>query len=338
MKKYIITIVISLVTIITSNAQIDVIPNGNVGIGGVKSPDYRLVVAGSTRLAGVTRWDNWTDVILDWTNPWGAPVLYPEGDLGMDIGKTNNRIGTVNSYQYFTTIGYHWSDKRLKKNINSLNHSLSQIKKLQGVTYNLINDSTKNQPIKNGHKDKDAKHYGLIAQDVQKVYPELVKQDDSTSMLAVNYTGLIPIIIEAIKEQSESNDSLKAIVTSLTTQLTDFQNCCKTKGGKLKSDEVITSEASISNPILTSGLKLYQNAPNPFKESTTIKLEIPQTVASAMVCIYDLNGRQLKCLTVSGRGTTSVQIFGNELTAGMYHYALIADGALVDSKTMILTE
>jgi hypothetical protein len=79
------------------------------------------------------------------------------------------------------------------------------------------------------------------------------------------------------------------------------------------------------------------NAPNLFKESTTIKLEIPETVGNAMVCIYDLNGRQLKCLTVSGRGNTSVQIFGNELTADLYHYALIADGSLVDTKTMVLT-
>jgi len=55
------------------------------------------------------------------------------------------------------------------------------------------------------------------------------------------------------------------------------------------------------------------------------------------VCIYDLNGRQLKCLTVSGRGNTSVQIFGNELTAGLYHYVLIADGALIDTKIMVLT-
>ena len=87
----------------------------------------------------------------------------------------------------------------------------------------------------------------------------------------------------------------------------------------------------------TQAIKLYQNAPNPFKAKTTIKLEIPETVGSAMVCIYDLTGRQLKCLGVSGRGTTSVQIFGNELTAGLYHYALIADGNLIDTKTMILT-
>jgi len=92
-----------------------------------------------------------------------------------------------------------------------------------------------------------------------------------------------------------------------------------------------------NNIVKATNIRLYQNAPNLFKESTTIKLEIPESVGNAMVCIYDLTGRQLKCLGVSGRGTTSIQIFGNELTAGLYHYALIADGNLIDTKTMILT-
>ena len=87
----------------------------------------------------------------------------------------------------------------------------------------------------------------------------------------------------------------------------------------------------------TQAIKLYQNAPNPFKAKTTIKLEIPETVGSAMVCIYDLTGRQLKCLPVGDRGTTQVEIYGNELTSGLYHYGLIADGVLIDTKTMVLT-
>jgi hypothetical protein len=66
-------------------------------------------------------------------------------------------------------------------------------------------------------------------------------------------------------------------------------------------------------------------------------MELPQTVGSAMICIYDLTGRQLKCLPVGGRGTTTVEVYGSELTAGLYHYALIADGTLIDTKTMVLT-
>jgi len=75
-----------------------------------------------------------------------------------------------------------------------------------------------------------------------------------------------------------------------------------------------------------------------FDYTGTDRGDFPQTVGNAMVCIYDLNGRQLKCLSVGGRGTTSVQVSGYELSAGMYHYALIDDGGLVDTKTMILTQ
>ena len=163
----------------------------------------------------------------------------------------------------------------------------------------------------------------------------MVITDDSTGYLKVDYVSMIPIIVEAMKEQSSVIDSLKNMIT-------DIQSCCK-GNSKLKSNvesETETTNISILTPntsYLTSTIRLYQNAPNLFKESTTIKLEIPESVGNAMVCIYDLTGRQLKCLGVSGRGTTSIQIFGNELTAGLYHYALIAYGTLIDTKTMVLT-
>jgi len=48
------------------------------------------------------------------------------------------------------------------------------------------------------------------------------------------------------------------------------------------------------------------NIPNTFKKSTTIKLEIPETVGNVMVCISDLKGRQFKCLAVNRRGASFV--------------------------------
>ncbi|MAB30631.1 MAG: hypothetical protein CMP78_03475 [Formosa sp.] len=60
--------------------------------------------------------------------------------------------------------------------------------------------------------EKDAK-IGLLAQDVQKVLPELVKEsDDKQGTLSVNYQGLIPVLINAIKEQQEQIDELKQLL------------------------------------------------------------------------------------------------------------------------------
>jgi hypothetical protein len=318
---------------------------GNIGIGAAPSATsgVKLVVGGNSVFGGTMSWTNWESVILDWTNSWSAPVIYPSVNEQMDLGKPANKINTLYAYQTFVDAGYYkTSDRRLKKNITNITSTFSQLKKLQGVTYLLKGDSQKTTQPKNVLASASTKQYGLIAQDVQKVFPELVKQADSSSYLAVDYMGLIPVIIEAMKEQSGTIDSLQLKIATLSSQVAALQSCCKSNS---KTKDYVESDAETVSPASTSttttaatpAMVLYQNAPNPFKSSTTIKMELPQTVGSAMICIYDLTGRQLKCLPVGGRGITTVEVYGSELTAGLYHYALIADGVLIDTKTMVLT-
>ena len=85
-------------------------------------------------------------------------------------------------------------------------------------------------------------------------------------------------------------------------------------------------------------LSLFQNNPNPFNAETEIKMTIPENVGFATVMIYNLEGKQMKNIQVRDRGEVSVKISGSELSAGMYLYALIADGKVVDTKRMILTQ
>jgi hypothetical protein len=89
---------------------------------------------------------------------------------------------------------------------------------------------------------------------------------------------------------------------------------------------------------LTPSNALYQNSPNPFSQTTTIEYFIADNVQKAMICIYDMNGTQLKSIQLHQRGDGSITINGNELKAGMYMYSLIADGHLVDTKRMVLTD
>ena len=92
------------------------------------------------------------------------------------------------------------SDMRLKSNISSLSGALAKLLEIDGKSYTMKTN------------DKDAK-IGLLAQDVQKVLPELVKEaDDKEGTLSVNYQGLIPVLINAIKEQQEQ---LKKISSKL---------------------------------------------------------------------------------------------------------------------------
>tara|TARA_B100000575_G_scaffold293508_1_gene305147 strand:+ start:585 stop:2057 length:1473 start_codon:yes stop_codon:yes gene_type:complete len=92
------------------------------------------------------------------------------------------------------------SDMRLKSNIISLSGALAKLLEIDGKSYTMKSN------------DKDAK-IGLLAQDVQKVLPELVKEaDDKEGTLSVNYQGLIPVLINAIKEQQKQIDELKQLL------------------------------------------------------------------------------------------------------------------------------
>ena len=65
---------------------------------------------------------------------------------------------------------------------------------------------------------------------------------------------------------------------------------------------------------------------------------LPESVNNVNVIVYNLEGKQLKEMKVSQRGNASVTMQGNELPAGMYIYALIVDGKVIDTKRMILTK
>ena len=78
------------------------------------------------------------------------------------------------------------SDARLKANIVSLGSTLARLLLIDGKSYTMKKDG----------KQK----IGVLAQDIQKVFPELVSTDDR-DMLAVNYQGLVPVLINALKEQ-----------------------------------------------------------------------------------------------------------------------------------------
>ena len=162
---------------------------------------------------------------------------------------------------------------------------------------------------------------GLLAQDLQKVYPDLVVADKQGT-LGINYSGLVAVLVAAAKEQQSQIEDLKQ----------QIEDCCS---NNLKSAS-ISSDQGIQ--ISENSARLYQNAPNPFSTQTIIKFEIPETVSTSQLYICNMNGTLLKTIPVNQRGEGSVTISGNEFMAGMYLYSLVDDGKIVDTKQMLLTE
>lgn len=89
---------------------------------------------------------------------------------------------------------WYTSDRSFKENISSIESPLDKILNINGVAFNWI-------PEKDPDKIKE-KHYGVIAQEIENVFPGLVKEGPEGEK-AVAYTELIPVMIEAIKEQQK---------------------------------------------------------------------------------------------------------------------------------------
>ena len=96
------------------------------------------------------------------------------------------------------------SDARLKANIVSLGSTLTKLIQIDGKSYTMKKDESEKQKI------------GLLAQDIEKVFPELVSE--SHGVKSVNYQGLVPVLINALKEQDAMMKEQQAEIDKLKTQ------------------------------------------------------------------------------------------------------------------------
>lgn len=100
------------------------------------------------------------------------------------------------------------SDIRYKKNVLPLTDSLSKVLALRGVSYE------KKTPHPLEKKDPGHVSFGLVAQEVEEVLPNLVETKND-GYKALSYTRLTPVLIEAIKELHAQNESLRERLSAL---------------------------------------------------------------------------------------------------------------------------
>ncbi len=255
-----------------------------------------------------------------------ALILGTSNTAGLTWTSTNNAITStynIKAPSFLTT-----SDSRLKKNIEYLNDYYVGLLKVNPVSYNLTSsteesyaeDLAKKNSVVNGTDDsKERLHFGFIAQEIQKIYPNLVVEDEE-GMLAIDYTGFIPLLVEAYKELSGKVKEQEEIIESILGQ----------QGPSFMPASV--------NGLVDTKASLKQNKPNPFNTTTTIECSVPQSVASAFICIYDLQGKQVHRIDIRERGDIVNVIDASYFAPGMYIYSLIADGVEIDSKRMIITD
>ena len=166
--------------------------------------------------------------------------------------------------------------------------------------------------------------YGLAADQLKAVYPELV-YEDANGNVSINYIEMIPLLVQAINEVKTENSRLKSALSELQEDV-PYQS-------KSRKSIEITTSINTEDEVL---LSLSQNNPNPFSTSTSIEVSVPEYVKAAALFVFDMSGKQIKCIDINERGISCIPISSEGLTAGMYLYSLIADGKVVGTKKMIL--
>ena len=296
-----------------------------VGIGGGCTSGYNVGVFGNVRGnndgAGIVGSCKNTEIDMPPCIQGGRFAGYFDGNVKV--------IGTLTATNITTT-----SDIRLKDNISSLSESpvSTSLFDLKPVRYTFRQYQTEyvtdtGTIVVNALNPESVsfkkEHFGLIAQDVKEVFPELVSED-ADGMLSVNYIELIPIMIQTLKELKTEVEMLKGNKESDVAKAASVDNAIL--------EIADTSNADSSVPSLS------QNTPNPFNTDTRVAYYLPETVSQAAIYIYDMQGAQKSVYSLTERGNAVVTINGGSLNAGMYLYSLIADGKLVDTKRMILTK
>lgn len=283
---------------------------GNAGFG--KDPStYKIDLSGQMRVYTTA-----TSIIIGGPAYYGTSI-HPSSNHYCNIGLSDKAFDEIWGYDIIPLAG----DIKQKENIRDIDNPLDKILAIKGIKYDLKKEFAYDEnygyttdEISKLEKDRKDK-YGLIAQDLQKVLPEVVKYVDSTDVYGIRYISMIPILIEAIKEQNK--------------MILDLQKKIQDKNEK---------SASVPTENSTITANLSKNRPNPFSENTTIEYYLPHTVRSASLFIYDFQGKQLKNIHISERDHGAVTINGYELQPGMYYYTLIADGNIVGTENMILTD
>lgn len=213
------------------------------------------------------------------------------------------------------------SDERDKKNIRDLTYGLKEIMQLRSVKFNWKDAVNSEDKV------------GLIAQELKKVIPEVVrdyeykfdettgkKEKVPTQRMGVMYADLIPVLIRAIQEQQQEIDALK-----------------KATGNTAVTNTVPSVAEVNAMHVKLSTASLEQNIPNPLRNNTSIRYNIPADAKNASLLITDVNGKSIKQLTVKA-GSGVINIDASSLNAGTYNYTLVIDGRTIETRRMVVAK
>ncbi len=310
--------------------------SGNISMAGAFNSDFAAAAANGTSY-GVYSYVGSNGTL-------GNIAIY--GAAPSSVGNTKpNWAGYFSGDVYVNGNGWvsgTWtvSDKQFKTNINTIQSPTSILKKLKPESY--YYDTTNST----GMHFSGKKQYGFIAQDVQQVLPELVSSvtrpaeiditgkviHPALTHLGVNYTSFIALLTAALQAEQAKNDTQDSVIAVMQKQISQL---LAANGSNNNANSTMAINAQNINLSDADVVVLNQNQPNPFAEQTSITYNIPQSAGTSQILFYDLNGKQIKSVDITGKGKGALNVYASDLSNGMYSYTLVIDGKIIDTKKMV---
>jgi len=294
-----------------------------IGIGGGGTPATRLnsQFFGDVTIGSIETFSDEGGFIMGVNSHFSST-----NDCLDNLGRSTNRWNNV----YYCGSLISSSDRNLKSNIKDMDYGLAEIMEMRPVSYTY-----------KAQEDEGTK-LGLIAQDLQPIVSEVVKSEETfrnedgkkvtkaSAHLGVDYVALIPVLIKGMQEQQVLIEEQQARIDQLEAQMS---NGAPTQEG---------TETAPSNDLRINAQptgKIFQNNPNPFKNTTMISYELPENMTQARLVVTDMLGIQVANYNLAANQKTGqVTVNADDLANGTYVYTLIVDGTTVASNKMIVAK
>ncbi len=236
--------------------------------------------------------------------------------------------GNIVAHDYFT-----YSDSNVKKDIVPLdmNYGLSAINQLKPVKYkykdnfistNVVDSKDLNKKMTSDQQKSESfventTRFGLLAQEVKAVLPDMVSQVGDFE--TINYVSLVPILVKGIQEQSKLIEDQDRKIQILREEIENL------KGSNIAMEMNMT--------------KIYQIAPNPFKDKTYIAYIIEEKLNfnDAKIEIRDIQSKIMASFDLPAKQRYGkIEFAPKSITSGGYISVLRIDGQIKDSKILLL--
>ena len=156
--------------------------------------------------------------------------------------------------------------------------------------------------------------------------PTAKRQKATETYLQYDGNALQYMLVNAVKEQQSQIEELR----TENEELRDLINQIATRFSE--------TDATLSLPAGNEGAFLNQNVPNPFKGQTELDYFIPANATSAKIAIFGTGGQLIKSVDIKDQGKGKLTLTASDIPSGNYHYSLILDGQIIDTKTMSIVE